>query len=128
MLAALAAGALRDAEALPSFVYQTARRVCLQRRRQLGRRRRAIARLAAEPGSPPGDALAVLLREERRARVMTALAGLSEADREVLRLFFNEGLSAEEVAARTATTAGAARVRKHRALRRLETILGGEDL
>jgi RNA polymerase sigma-70 factor (ECF subfamily) len=88
------------------------------RRRSLGRRRRAVSRLAADdaPLTPvyPSD-LALLQR-------------LSPVDRAVLYLTAVEGATAKEVAALIGGSPAAIRVRRTRALRRLRTAMQKDDL
>jgi DNA-directed RNA polymerase specialized sigma24 family protein len=52
---------------------------------------------------------------------------LDNNDRELLRLLFHEGLESAEVARRLDINRGALRVRKHRALSRLGTLLGESE-
>jgi RNA polymerase sigma-70 factor (ECF subfamily) len=66
-------------------------------------------------------------REELRERVRVALAGLKEADREVLVMRHLEQMPAREIAAVLGTTEGAVHVRHLRALRRLRELLGEGD-
>lgn len=130
VLEAVREGRLRDPEALPSYVFQTARHVCLHGVRKERRRRRAMLRLGgggdAVVGGPRRDALAAVVGEERRARVRAALERLEASDRELLRMLFFEDLDTAEAAARLDVTRGALRVRKHRALKRLEAVLREE--
>jgi RNA polymerase sigma-70 factor, ECF subfamily len=108
-----------DIAALPGFVFETARHICLQLQRTAGREERALEKLrVAEPDAKPPDALVALVSEERRAAVRRALAVLDDADRELLRLAFWQQLATEALARHFVTTPGAVRVRKHRALRR----------
>lgn len=121
---ALDAGRLEEPGALPGFVFQTARHVCLHQRRQLGRQRRAFERLGREPPPSLGAAIVQgLVARERQAEVRSALQGLEAADRELLLLFYYRDLSTGEIARRLSLEPGAVRVRKHRALRRLEAKL-----
>jgi len=125
---ALRAGRIENQLALPAFVYQTARHICLQRYRSSGREMRALGRLhGARPAAEPFDALTALITEERRAAVRAAVARLDERDRELLRLVFVEAMDTGELARRMALTPGALRVRKHRALGRLARLLGTID-
>jgi RNA polymerase sigma-70 factor (ECF subfamily) len=55
------------------------------------------------------------------------LARLEERSRLVVALSFQEGRSAEEVAARLGTTAGNVRVIRHRALAALRRCLDGQE-
>jgi len=57
------------------------------------------------------------------ARVLAALAQLPELDREVLALRAEAGLSFHEIAAITGLSVEAARVRAHRARKRLMEVL-----
>jgi RNA polymerase sigma-70 factor (ECF subfamily) len=77
-------------------------------------------RLFARTGSPSARAQ----REERRARVRSALEDLAERDREVLVLRHLEQLTTPEIAAVLGVSEGAVHVRHLRALRRLRDRLG----
>jgi RNA polymerase sigma-70 factor, ECF subfamily len=121
---ALRAGRVEQPAALPGFVFQTARHVCLQLQRSAGREARALRRASGgdhpEVGPVAGaDALSALITEERSVAVRRALHTLDADDGELLRLAYFDQLSAEQIAAKLGSTAGAIRVRKHRALRRL---------
>ncbi len=118
---------IEDLEALPAYVFQTARHVCQHRHRSAKRERRALGRLKREAGAPGGDPLAHLVDEERRRAVHRALGKLREPDRRLLRLFFYEGLDTRGVARRLKISRGATRVRKHRALKRLWDAMTGEE-
>jgi RNA polymerase sigma-70 factor (ECF subfamily) len=129
-LEALRAGRIENPRALPAFLFQTARNACMHARRSKGREARALQRLpaAGAGGVSPlaEDPLVALVREERRRAARSALATLGESDRELLRLFYEEGLDAKEVSRRLGTTPEAVRVRKHRALSRFGQALGEE--
>lgn len=125
VMAALQKGAVADPEALPAFVYQTAKNIMKERFRKAGRETRAMARYQNEPaGDPLPDGLAVLVSEQRSKEVRVALATLSADDRNLLQWLYGQGLDAGEVAARLGIAAGNVRVRKHRALGRLAEALG----
>jgi RNA polymerase sigma-70 factor (ECF subfamily) len=80
--------------------------------------------LAASGTSPSRQ----MVRDEQRERVRTALAALSDRDREVLVLRHLEQLSTAEVAAVLGITPGAVMTRHTRALDRLRVLLGtGEE-
>jgi RNA polymerase sigma-70 factor (ECF subfamily) len=79
-------------------------------------------RLLARGSSPS----ARLQRSELRGRLEAALAGLSEADREVLVLRHLEQLSAAEIAAVLGIREGAVYTRHLRALERLRRLLGDQ--
>jgi RNA polymerase sigma-70 factor (ECF subfamily) len=114
---------LADPAALPAFLYETARHVCQQRLRKLGREERAYERLAAgERTAFEPAALAELLGADRCALAAESLAGLPEGERELLRRIFFDEEPAESVAQGLGISAGAFRVRKHRALERLRRL------
>jgi RNA polymerase sigma-70 factor (ECF subfamily) len=124
-LEALRAGKVENREALPAFLFQTARNVCMQWGRSEGRKSRAFTRLhTGGEEDPEADPLAELITEERREKVREAFERLGPGDREVLRLSYVEALGAEEIATQLNLTAGAVRVRRHRALNRLAEIMG----
>ena len=112
-------------QALPGFVFQTARNICLHWVRSTAREQSAFARLEREPGEPRAcDALAALVTSERAQAVKAAIGRLASEDRQLLRMFFYEELETDLIATRLGITAMAVRVRKHRALRRLGVELG----
>ncbi len=124
---ALRAGRVENLEALPGFVFQTARHICLQRDRSAMREARALFRWA-EPGAvTEPDALVALISEERCTAVRRALEGLEQDDRALLRVLYFESLKTGDVAERMGVSAGALRVRKHRALLRLSELLRSRD-
>jgi RNA polymerase sigma-70 factor (ECF subfamily) len=125
VLEAIQAGRLQDLNALPGFVFQTARNICLKRIRGSTRRKRAMDRLssgAEEAGDR--DPLLELIDRERQTQVRRALSKLGTDDRDLLSVLYVEGVSLEEAGRRLGVKDGAVRVRKHRALRRLGRILG----
>ena len=97
------------------WLLSVARRVLANQRRSAGRREALRARVAVEreSDSEPG----------RRPPVIQALAGLSTGDREVLLLVAWDGLSTREAAVLLGCSAVAAKVRLHRARRRLRAQL-----
>lgn len=128
VLAALREGRVESHEALPGFVFQTARHVCLQHARKRGREARALARWQrterAEAGSA-GDA--ALIAAERVTHLRRALDRLRAADREILREAYANWRDTDEIAARLGLSAEAVRVRKHRAIKRLGDLLRALD-
>jgi RNA polymerase sigma-70 factor (ECF subfamily) len=68
-----------------------------------------------------------VVRKELRERVRIALAGLAEADREVLVLRYLEQLSTADIAAVLEVGEGAVKMRHRRALNRLSQVLGGSE-
>ena len=129
VIEALRSKPLDRPDALPAFVFQTARNVCLHWARSVARERVAFTRLQRETTSPsePGDALGALLSEERARAVRAALDRLDAKDRELLTLLFYHDLDAAALSERLGITSAALRVRKHRALRRLAALLGERD-
>jgi RNA polymerase sigma-70 factor (ECF subfamily) len=120
VLRALAEGRVKRLEALPAFVYQTARHVCSHQHRAAGRERRMLARYGSEPlAEPAPDPLNELVSVERQAEVRRALAAMDDADRKLLVALYVHEQSAGQLAAELQLTDGALRVRKHRALKRL---------
>jgi RNA polymerase sigma-70 factor (ECF subfamily) len=123
---ALDDGKVANTEALPGFLFETARHICQQLLRRSGRESKALEVLGAgafEQSTEP-DPLAQLVSKERAEQTRRGLGQLGEADREVLQLAFTDGLDAQTIGDRLGLTAGAVRVRRHRALRRLAEILG----
>lgn len=123
-LEALRNGKVRNAAALPGFVFQTALHVCMHHGSAAGRENRALTRFSASPGPSAVDPLSDLISEERREQVRAALERLDEEDRAVLSLTYVEAASTSEIGRRLNLTEGNVRVRRHRALKRLGEILG----
>jgi len=124
---AMRANRVENLAALPGFVFQTARNICMHWVRSAGREQLALSRFQSESSrtTPDStDALNAIISEERRARVRTAMADLKDDDRGLLSMLYYEGLDSEGAASRLRVTAAALRVRKHRALRRLAELLG----
>ncbi|MDQ6887009.1 MAG: sigma-70 family RNA polymerase sigma factor [Gemmatimonadota bacterium] len=122
-------GRLRTPDALPAFVFATAKHICQHRERSSQREERALLRFGSDllAVSAPPDALAELVGAERRAMVRRALSRLGESDRRLLRALFFEQRDPGEVARELGSTPGALRVRKHRALQRLAELVNGTD-
>jgi len=124
-LEALRAGQIRNPEALGSYLYQTALRVCMHRGRSAGRERKALLRFGSSASESDGEAaLSGLISAEERMRVLDAMGTLPADDRTLLELTFREELDSAEIGRRLGATPGAVCVRRHRALRRLAKILG----
>ncbi len=108
----------REGAAFESWVYQLMRHAAADwHRRQKGRSVSA-ENLAEqfEPAAPPDREVVAAVRE--------ALEELSEEDRTIVEMRDMEGEGTyEEIAAAIGVSAGALRVRRHRALRRLEKLL-----
>src|SRR5689334_3118756 len=136
------AGEWRTQPAMPVHVWLrlvVAQSLAAAQRRHLGSERRDAQREVQLSGSRSSVSLAntadafaasvtspslAAQREELRARVLEALAGLEPLDREVIVLRHFEGLSNEEVALELAITPEAASKRFVRALLRLRPALG----
>lgn len=123
VLEALGRGTIQNVQALPGFVFQTAKNLCLKRMRTGRRGSAALAKLGADEIDPAPDSLSAFIAEEEMQRLREAMDGLLENDRLLLQLFYVEGLGTEEVARRLSITAVAARVRKHRLIARLSSII-----
>jgi RNA polymerase sigma factor (sigma-70 family) len=123
---AVRANRIDNPDALPGFVFQTARNICLHWIRSTAREKSALARLEREPAdeSSHSDALATLVSAERAQMVKTALNRLSAEDKRLLTMIYYGDLGSDEIALTLGVTTAAVRVRKHRALRRLAAELG----
>jgi len=94
---------IENIDALPGFVFNTARNICLHWVRSMGREQGALERMRRESEttrSTPRDPLALLITEERRSRVRAALATLGDDDRALLAMLYYEGLDSDEAAER----------------------------
>jgi RNA polymerase sigma-70 factor (ECF subfamily) len=111
-------------DALRPWTYGVARRVLGNHRRGERRRGALTERLAADfariAGRLPDPADDIAARSQFR----DAMAQLSEADQELLRLVAWEGLGNDELAVALGVRTGTARLRLHRARRRLQAALG----
>lgn len=101
------------------WLLAVARRVLANQRRATARRA-ALTASAAATLSPAADA------GEGDALVMQALAKLSERDRDLLLLAAWDGLTVDEIAAVVGCSRAAAKVRLHRARRRLRRKLAAD--
>lgn len=90
------------------------------RRRARGRRTALALRAGAEPGAPAEDPEEVALATERRERVLTAVEGLRDDDRDILACRYFLELSEEETAGVLGIARGTVKSRAHRALARLQ--------
>ena len=122
---ALRNGRVENPDALAAFVFQTATHVCMHHYRSRGREERALERMTGmDPGIPSPGPLDALVSEEARTVVHRALGQLNHGDRDLLRRIYFDEEPSTETANRLKLTAGALRVRKHRALERLAGLLG----
>jgi RNA polymerase sigma-70 factor (ECF subfamily) len=104
------------------WLIAVARNVLRNRQRT---RRRDDALLKRLRSQPPGDQAAVDATSNDIAAVQHALAGLSEADRELLQLAVVEELSPAQIGVALGCKSVTARVRLHRARTRLRASLEG---
>ena len=117
---------------LRPWLFGVARRVIANQRRGERRRSALGERLAVHADSA---ALGPGIAEEASGELARAFATLSEPDRELLSLVAWEGLSREELAVALGTSRSVARLRLHRARRRLRAalpatqirLIGGEE-
>jgi RNA polymerase sigma-70 factor (ECF subfamily) len=113
-------------EPLP-WLYAVARRVLANHRRGLGRRERLAALLRVEDVATPMRA-----GDDHDGPAFTALARLSPADQELLRLVAWEQLGNQQIAAVLGITPNAVAIRLHRARSRFADALAretpGDDL
>jgi len=100
------------------WLFGVARRVLANQRRGELRRQLLAQRLRAELGEAGSGTSGA-----RDSPVLAAMALLNERDREVLELVAWEDLRPEEIAVVLDCSSGAARVRLHRARRRLRALL-----
>jgi RNA polymerase sigma-70 factor (ECF subfamily) len=107
-------------EPLP-WLYAVARRVLANHRRGNGRRERLAALLRVEDVATPMHA-----GDDRDGPAYAALAALSPADQELLRLVAWEGLGNQQVAAVLGITPNAVAIRLHRARARFADALARE--
>ena len=108
-------------EPLP-WLYAVARRVLANHRRGLGRRERLAALLRVEDVATPLRA-----GEDLDGPVFAALASLSPADQELLRLVAWEELGNQQIAAVLGITPNAVAIRLHRARARFADALARND-
>ena len=107
------------ADALP-WLYAVARRVLANHRRGNGRRERLAALLRVHDVPTP-----MRVGEAHDGPVFAALASLSPADQEVLRLLAWEDLGNQGIAAVLGITPNAVAIRRHRARARFAEALAG---
>lgn len=110
-----------DADPLP-WLYAVARRVMANHRRGSGRRQRLAALLRVEDVPTPLRA-----GEDLDGPVFVALASLSAADQEILRLVAWEELGNQQIAEVLGITANAVAIRLHRARARFAAALARND-
>jgi RNA polymerase sigma factor (sigma-70 family) len=126
VLEALRGQRVENLAALPSFVFQTAKNVCLHHDRSARRERGALLRFGAGRTDATSDEehpLSGILRSERAEAIAAAVQQLDESDRTLLTLLYVDALDNSEVARRLGVEPGALRVRKHRLLRKIADLV-----
>jgi RNA polymerase sigma-70 factor (ECF subfamily) len=121
-LESIRAGKVEQPDRLASFILGTCRFVVWDRRRGDQRRQEIAAEAAADlplTVEPDWERVDV-------PRLLQCLGTLPTRELTVVRMTYNEDLSAEEIGAVLALEPGNVRVIRHRALRRLQTCLGEE--
>ncbi|WP_261566677.1 RNA polymerase sigma factor [Frankia gtarii] len=113
-------------EVLP-WLYGIAGNAVRNQRRAGARESRLVARMSAAGAGPASSAVTEDIAEEsgRRDGALAAFGQLGEDDRELLRLVAWEGLDLTGLAAALFITPSTAKVRLHRARRRLQAALRG---
>jgi len=104
-----------------------ARSRCLDRLRSWRNRQRSLERGRVElQGDAAEDpALEQLAGAEQAVEVQTALAQLSEHQRQILKMAYYEGMSQTEIAKQLNLPLGTVKARARRGLLRLRELLGG---
>lgn len=90
------------------------------------RRRRREVPLPGDVAAPMSDPAGRVDDRDRLAATLAALDGLTEGERSALLLRVDHELGYDEIAAALGTTAGAAKVRVHRARLRLAVLLASQ--
>jgi RNA polymerase sigma-70 factor (ECF subfamily) len=110
-----------------AWLAMLARSRALDRRRALASRNRTAAEAGDESDERSPDAVLQAMVAEDARRVRRALESIPEAQREVLRLAYFEGLSQREIAARLTRPLGTVKTHTRLGLLRLRELLGEED-
>jgi len=115
---ALSEGRVRERDRVAAFARAVARNVIVDVIRERSRLER-LPDAGATHEDPAPNALETLVSAEERIRLVAAIERLSEADRELLRLAYYDGLSQSEIAERLGLRRDLVRKRKSRAVLRL---------
>ena len=113
-----------DGDDALAWLYGVARRVLLNQRRSSARRVRLTHRLRGVQPPTPDEVEPQVIRHFEQQEVISAMAGLSTSDQEVIRLAYWEDLPHAQISDILGCSVGAVDVRLHRAVRRLEKGLG----
>jgi len=116
--------AVPDGDDALAWLYGVARRVLSNQRRGSTRRARLTRRLLGVQPPTPDEVEPQVIRHFEQQEVISAMAGLSASDREVIRLAYWEDLPHAHISDILGCSVGAVDVRLHRAVRRLEKGLG----
>ena len=120
-ISAIQQGQLRDHERLPAFVAGIARHIITDVIRS--KQRIHVDVDSQELAAAGPDPLSGLIKAQEKDALRAALLELSESDRDILRLSFEEGLSPQEIGDRLGMTSVVVRKRKSRAIERLRFAL-----
>lgn len=107
------------------WLYGIAHNVILEFYRKRSRESEQTARLNHDEGSQVASSPEQVV--VAHSTIMEALNQLSESDQEILRLHTWEALSVDELAVALTVSAGTARVRLHRARKRLQEVLSTDS-
>lgn len=112
-------GGFRTGSSFGAWLYPIARNVCIDQIKSRNREHGALQMLGADDADHDFECA----DDDRAPLVRTALNRLAPEQREVLVLRSVHELSYDEIARRQGTSAGAERVRAHRALKQLRAIV-----
>jgi RNA polymerase sigma-70 factor, ECF subfamily len=113
---------LRSGQPFAAYLFRVAANLC---KNHLRDRARLVFGLPLEVAAPEGDSLE---QKQRRARVREALARLPLRQRQVVSLRLDGDLPFAQVAEALGITENNAKVNYHYAVKRLQKLLGGEEL
>ena len=119
-----ALGRFRTGEPFRPWLLAIVANEARNRLRARGRRAALTVRAASERGGAGEDPQEAALDREHRERLLTAVEGLRDDDRDVLACRYFLELSEEETAAALGIARGTVKSRTHRALVRLQEELG----
>jgi RNA polymerase sigma-70 factor (ECF subfamily) len=120
MKAHRALGRFRSGEPFRPWLLAIVANEARNRRRTRGRRAALALRASAEPEASGKDPEEAALGRERRERLLAAVDGLRDDDRDVLACRYFLELSEEETATTLGIARGTVKSRTHRALARLQ--------
>ncbi|MEL6546503.1 MAG: RNA polymerase sigma factor [Myxococcota bacterium] len=109
------------------WLYTIAMNLARDERRRQGRRREDALDMEPEADLGAQHPEQVVATQERRRVMASALATLSEDQRQVVVLHWYEGLSFPEIAQTTGAGLSAVKVRAHRAYKKLRAVLGQRE-